>query len=804
MLKNYLKTAFRNLVKYKGYSFINISGLALGIACCLLIMLYVKDEMTFDKFHENGNDTYRVRSTPNFNKLLTMEYVSLPVGPTLKEELPEVINQCRYTKTALDTRLGDKVQSIGKVFYAEPEFLEIFSFPNQYGDALAALSSTSEIVLVEKTAKKLFGEGIALGKKLELNIKGSWKSFSVGAILKDLPSNSSIDFELLLPFQVYLMTENRLSNNSRDWFIMELTFQTFIQTQPNTSIPLLTDKINDLAKQKTAGVPQFVSGYDLQSIYDLHFSESMAATALAGMKKRGDLLYSKILIAIAGLVLFLACINFTNLSLARSLPRAKEIGIRKVVGAKRSQLMGQFLGESILMSTTAFLSGLVLAQLALPFFELATEKEFSTTVISSPIYVLMAFVAVTFAAFLAGMYPALIITKFKTVQALKGNLSDGGRKEWLQKGLIILQFSTAGVLIIGLLAMNRQINFLSNIDRGYDDSNLISVNMGDLSRTNLNDSTKSKGLALVELIRDDLSKVSSISKVSGRGRVNAITPNEGDFENQEKYRSRSDFQYLNILGVTFLEGRSFRSNIPAEGITEIIVNESYARTLANGESIRSVISKNYDGKVIIGIVKDFNLFSPVYEIRPTEFGFNRKYPISTLLVKFEQGELTAAISAIRESWIKFNPNNIFDFELVEESNASQFSEQERWRMIILAASLMALLISCLGLFGLAFISTQRRLKEIGVRKVFGASIHSVVYILSRSFSFLVLMSILVASPIAFYLGNSWLSTFPYRVDMNWDLILIAGFIQAALALATVSYHTIKAAVLNPVKILRYE
>ena len=510
MLTSYLKTAFRNLLKYKGYSIINISGLALGIACCLLIMLYVKDELTFDRFHENGEDIYRVRSFTSFDQAKIVEFVSMPVGPTAKEEIPSIINQTRYVKTGFDVRVGDMTQNLGKAFYVEPEFLEMFNFGSVYGDAKAVLQSTSEIAIVERAAEQIFGKRMAVGESIDLNIKGEWRTYTVGAIIKDLPSNSSIDFEMLIPFETYLRVNNRKSNNVKDWFVLEFTFQTFIQTASDVNIDTLTKQMNELAVRKMVEMPQYAPKFDLQPLHDIHFEKTFTSSWQAGMQETGDKFYSFLLSGIALLILLLACVNFTNLSLARALPRAKEVGVRKVIGAKMHQLVVQFLGEAFLISTIAFFFGLLLAELVLPYFELAAKKEFSQSIIDNPVYILITFIAVTISAFVAGSYPAFVISRLKTVAALKGRFDGASGRGSLQRILIVLQFSIAAVLIIGVLAMNRQINYLINMDRGYDDKSLISVYTGDLSKANLPDSTKSKGQTLLNLLRAELEKTPSI------------------------------------------------------------------------------------------------------------------------------------------------------------------------------------------------------------------------------------------------------------------------------------------------------
>ncbi|OEK04751.1 ABC transporter permease [Roseivirga misakiensis] len=810
MLRSYFKTAFRNLIKHKGYSFINISGLALGIASCLLIMLYVKDELTFDKFHENGENIYRVRSSNQVSDGNFIEFVRLPTGPTAKEELPSVINQSRYTKSAFDIRIGDQVQNQGKVFYAEPEFVEMFTFPSIYGDARAVLKSDSQIALIERAAERIFGDEMAIGKYVDLNIKGEWKTFSVGAVLENPPSNSSIDFEVLVPFQTYLTANDRQSNSIDDWFKLSLTFQTFIQVLPSTDITSLTEEMNAMAKRKMVRMPDYAPEFNLQPIADIHFSKNYAVNHQAGMRKSGNEVYSKILTGIALLILILACINFTNLSLARSLPRAKEIGLRKVIGAKKRQLITQFLGEAFLMSTAAFLLGILIAELALPAFELAAEKEFSISVLSSPIYVLVSFVVVTITAFVAGSYPALVISRFKTVAALKGNYDGISSRGGLQKVLIVFQFAVAGVLIIGVLTMNKQINFLVNMDRGYDDTNLLSISMGDIAKSSVSDTTRNKGQALLDLMRNDLIQVPSVKQVSGaRYGYTMLGLKEKDKKSGESKTIQAhhkiiDADYFKTMEVTLLAGRNFVASDRFSDKKGIIINARYAEYLNLKDSVNGRFNLANARDDIIGIVNNFNLISVTNEIVPTYFSLDKSDRIRELLVKFEPGTLSATLAALEETWTKFNPNNPFDFTLVEESNDSQFAEQKRWQSIILTASLIAICISCLGLFGLAFMSTQRRTKEIGVRKVFGAPVPNIVYILSRGFSALVIISLLIATPVAYYAGGDWLSTFPYRIEMTWDLFLVAGLIQLVIAFLTVSYHAIKTAISDPVKALRYE
>jgi len=813
MIKNYFKTTLRNLIKHKGYSFINISGLAMGIACCLLIILYVKDELTFDRFHKNGENIYRMQSTLTMNdNKQVFNAVGLPAGPTLLEDLPEVVGQVRYMTTGLEVRVGDKEHNEGNVYYAEPEFLETFNFPTKKGDGIETLKNPSEVALTEDAAIRYFGEEDALNQTLELKINDEWKEFTVTSILRDVPSNSSLDFNMLVPFQVYLSANNRQSNNSQDWQRIELSFQTFIVAIPGVVQDSLAAKMNDVRKSRMSGPMADMIGFEIQPLNEVHFDATVSNGS--GMREASNKMYSLLLGGIAFVILMLACINFTNLSVARAIPRAKEIGVRKVVGASRRQLVSQFLSEALFVSIIAFVLGLIVAQLVLPLFEIATEKEFSASIIDNPLYIIIAFIVVIIAAFIAGIYPALMISKFNTVSALKGSVGTVGGKNWLQKILVVIQFTIAAFLVIAVLTMNRQISYLINMDKGYDDKNLIGVNMNYNERRGnggamVEETTPvmGPGERMLNLMKNELSQSPSIDLVTGKSTglmmMMMMSMNEETGENTQvrTYMEKADADFAKAMGMEIIQGRDF--NIE-NGDTErdyILVNQQFATKMNWGDS---VIGKGFGGNTVIGLVKDYNFQSLENEIDPIIINLDMEQPIGEIYVKFQEGTFTESIAAVKAAWEKLNPVAPFDYFLLEERNADQYGEQVRWRSLLITASLIAISISCLGLFGLAYISTQRRTKEIGVRKVLGAPVPRIVFILSRGFSVLVLISFIIASPLAYYGGEKWLSNFPYHIEMEWDMFALAGILTVTIAFLTVSWHAVRTAVSNPVKALRYE
>jgi putative ABC transport system permease protein len=810
MIKNYFKTAFRNLVKYKGYSFINITGLAMGIACCLLIILYVKDELTFDRFHENGENIYRMQTsiTMNDNKQV-FNAVGLPTGPTMKEAIPEILEQVRYRSTAFEVRLGEKVLNEGAGYFTEPQFLEVFNFPATRGNGVSALQSGTELALTEEAAIKYFGTEEAIGETMEVKINGTWKTFSVGAILRDVPSNSTINFNVLVPFQAYLSANNRQSNSANDWGRIELGFQTFIMTTDNIIADSLNAKINKERLARMEGPMAQMIDFEIQPMAEMHWDVSISNGA--GMREGSNRVYSLLLSGIAFVILMLACINFTNLSVARALPRAKEIGVRKVVGAARKQLVSQFLSEALFVSMISFVLGLIIAQLALPVFETATEKEFSVAIIDDPLYVVIAFVVVLLAAFVAGIYPALMISRFNTVSALKGSAAGVGGKNRLQKVLVILQFTIAGFMIIAVITMNRQISHLINADKGYDDSNILSIGLNYDERENEEGQIPGDGERMMKLLKSELAQITSIEYVTGKSRglsmtmMLSINEETGERQQVRTFMERADPDFFKALGMEIIEGRNFDITNGEAERDYIIVNQQFAKKMNWGDSVLGRrFGFNNSQQEVIGMVKDYNFQSLESEIDPIVVNLRKDQPVGEVLIKFKEGTLAESIAAVEAAWKKFNPLVPFEYELLEERNADQYGNQVRWRSILITASLIAISISCLGLFGLAYMATQRRTKEIGVRKVLGAPVPGIVFILSKGFSLLVLISFVIACPLAYYGAEQWLSTFPYRISMEWDMFVIAGLVTMFIAILTVSFHALKTAVSNPVKALRYE
>lgn len=810
MIRNYFKTTLRNLIKHKGYSFINITGLALGIACCLLIILYVKDELTFDRFHKNGENIYRMQSAllMNDNKQV-FNAVGLPTGPTLVEDVPEVVDQVRYTNAILQVRVGENEFNEGNAYYAEPQFLEIFNFPGREGNGVASLESDREVVLTEESAIRYFGQSSAIGETVEIKINNEWKAFTVGAVLRDVPSNSSLDFNLIVPFQAYLTANNRQSNNSQDWQRIELGFQTFIVAAPGIQRDSLMSKVNGIRAQRMSGPMAEMLQFEIQPLHEVHFDPTISNGA--GMREGSNKLYSILLGGIAFVILMLACINFTNLSVARAIPRAKEIGVRKVVGAVKRQLVAQFLSEALFVSMIAFVLGLIIAQLALPAFETVTEKEFSVAIIDDPVYVLIAFAVVITAAFIAGIYPALMISRFNTVSALKGGMAGVGGKNWLQKVLVVLQFTIAGFLIIGVLTMNRQIGYLVNMDKGYDDNNIIGLRLNYDDEMRAEAETEGAGERMMNLLKNELEPNTNIDFVTGKGSgftmtmMLSINEETGERQQVRTYMERADPDFIKAMGMEVIEGRDFnRENGEAER-NYIVVNQQFAQKMNWGDSVLGRrFGFNGNANEVIGMVRDYNFRSLENEIDPIVINLNKSQPIGEVYVKFKEGTLSESLAAVEAAWEKFNPVAPMNHFLLEETNADQYGKQERWRSILVTASLIAISISCLGLFGLAYMAMQRRTKEIGVRKVLGAPVPKIVYILSKGFSLLVLVAMVIACPLAYFGAEEWLSTFPYRIQMSWDMYLIAAAVTLLIAVLTISFHAVKTAVANPVKALRYE
>lgn len=792
MVKNYIKVALRNFVKHKGYTFINVTGLAMGIACCLLIFLYVKDEFTYDQYHGKQDRIFRIVGEFNFSGTLYRSGGSTyPEAGAYLEEIPQVEAIVRVDDDNGIIQKGDDyIQETG-VAYADPDIFEVFDFEVVEGTTNGAFSKLNQVVLTREMAMKLYDRTEVIGESLRLNLGSELETFYVTAVIENHPSNSSFDFNILCSWQ---QRESQLSdyalNSWENTRINSYLLLTNASEKETVVAQMRKVRKNHTSERENGGLTLINS---LQALRDIHLATSIDS----GRASRAtvDPIYSYILSAIALVILVVGCINFTNLSLARSLPRVKEVGVRKVLGAKRKQLAAQFLSETLLLCLVAFVFGLVLSEMVLPVFGELTGKSFHKGVTSDPQLMFFCLLLVLFTAFLSGFYPSFVVSRFNPISSLKGKT--GIRKSSLiAKSLLVLQFTIAAVLIVGTLTMNQQINFMIHKDLGYNDANLIRIDAGSTGIKNL-----------TGLIKNRLSQNPNIVAVAAADDYKTFVPARfGETEFITVYNEVDD-QYLELIETKLVKGRLLKkqSDLYISGndtLENVLVNEAYVQK-AGLEDILHKVTSRYR---IVGVLKDFHYEAVDASIKPLMILRNNQTNPSfvNIFVKYKQVYLPRIESDLKDVWEELAPYRPFESAFVKEANTRRYEATMRWKRIITYASALAIAISIMGLFGLAQLATQQRIKEIGIRKVLGASLSQIVVLLNTNFSLLVLVSVVISTPIAYYGIDQWLQNFAYAIDITWPLFLIPGLITFTIAFVTVSLQSLRHASANPVDSLRYE
>lgn len=787
MLKNYFKIAFRNLWKRKGYSFINIIGLTTGMASAMLILLWIQNEMSFDRFYKKSDRLYTMYNRDKFNgEMWAWNSTPKIMAPTVKHDYPEVEDAVRFNNITFLATVGEKKLNVRGAF-TDSGFLNMFSFPLLSGNPTIALAGNYNIVLTQKFAKKLFGNDDAMGKTVLID---SNANFTVTGVLKDLPSNTSFNFEYLLPWAFM----NKLGWDDQYWG--NNSVQTYVLLKPNASQASFDKKVKNITISHSDQSEQV-------------FSYPISRQHLYGKNDNGKLVAGQIetvrlFAIIAAFILLIACINFMNLSTARSEKRAKEVGIRKVSGALRGSLIAQFMGESILLSAIAFIFALIAVQLSLSAFGQLVGKELFIDY-GNFLYWLFAIGFILFTGFIAGSYPAFYLSSFKPVAVLKGTFKKMNALVTPRKVLVVLQFTFAIILIISTIIIEHQIQYAQNRDAGYNRNNLVyAFTQGDVNKNYL-------------LIKDDLLKSGAVTSVTKS--ANPITQRwsdswgyswEGSTESDKKLdftRLGSDADFIKTIGVKLKEGRDIDIyNFPTDS-TAMMLNETAVKQmhLKNpvGQIVRSGGTQNFH---VVGVVKDFILESPFEKnVNPMMILGPAGDFFQVMHMKLNAANPTAAnIAKLEKIFKQYNPQYPFEYVFADESYANKFKEQQRTGTLATLFACLTIFISCLGLFGLATYMAENRIKEIGVRKVLGASVFSITSLLSRDFLALVIISLVIASPVAWWAMDKWLQNYSYHVAIEWWVFAGAGILSILIAIATVSYQSVKAAVANPVKSLRTE
>lgn len=798
MLKNLVVVTWRNLTRNKVYSAINIIGLATAIAACIVIFLFVFYENSFDSMHHRN--LYRLNGVEKNADTKTSEKyggTEFSTAPTLKDEFSEVVNYTRvddYSQYEMTYR--EKRVFFPQIFFVDTSFLHLFDFPLLSGDRRTALQKPNSIVLTASAARKLFGNEDPIGKTVS-HFGEDTLLFTVTGVLKDVPGNSQLQFEALQSINTIYKPE---------WMTHGHYVTTYVEIAPHADVAALEKKFPSyLKKYRMSGSQQLSYDLFLLPLKDIHANAVDIDDEQVNFQKF-DKRYTYILILIGLLVLLIASINFMNLSTARSAERGKEVGIRKSIGASRLQLGIQFLGESVTMALIALVIALGLVNLLLPYVDKLSGRDLRPLLLSHPGLLVAVFLGTILLGLLSGLYPAIYLSSFQPVKVLKGVADFGKTKGTFRNILVVGQFASAIFLVIATIFVFRQLNYMETQDPGFDRDQIITVKLRD-------NNARKFGLLKQELLANPL--VTGVTGAFAQLGSPLVTLGVGFYSGDAPLRVLFtpclwvDPSYLTVYKIPLLAGRSF-SNAKSANANEFVINEMLARELLKdrpGKPLSSVIGKHFGGDTlgsIIGICKDFNFNSLHYKIEPMFMMVQTGGMWGTMSVKISGRQARPAIAFIETAWKKVFPEYPFEFQFLDDHYRELYKTDEQVSEIVAIMAGLAILISCLGLFGLASFSTEKRTKEIGIRKILGASVKDVVFLLSKNFVRLVLIANLIAWPLAWLALHRWIQDYAYRIPISWWVFALAGMAALLIALGTVSFLTIKAAMSNPVKSLRTE
>ena len=813
MIKNYLKIALRNLFKNKVDSAISIVGLSVGITCCILLLVYTRMELTYDEFHEDRDQVYRLTNTSVYNPEIGEQgflSFSYPLASEVESAFPQVEHVVRMTKEVVQIQIADKRVN-EEVIFADEGFFDVFTFPLQQGGQATALKAPNNVVISQRMADRLFDQGQIIGESISFFMNGEEYVYQVAGVAVNPPNNSSLKFDILFPMEAYFNTlrkgDREIYRNTYSVGFVEI----WLKMKEGVSIDGMEASLPGFARTHLERqVEQTKLKLGLQPFSTAYFDEFFTSYLFEG----GNRSYSLILGGIAIVILLIAGINFMSLTLGRSTSRVQEIGIRITNGATRKQITRQFVGEAFITCTFSFLLAIVLTELLLPFFQQMTQKPIAQTIFYDPIIWLSFGAIVVLLTLITGGYPAIVIPR----QTNLGTLSMGRvaqRVPLLVKTLIVVQFGLSITFMLVAFTMQKQLNYVLNQDLGYSSENVIAIAVNENS-IQKNEKAKEFVRRARQLANVQQATVSrgSFSQNVEYGMLSTITSyttkdGEGLMVNIES----GDTFYTDLFGFEFKEGRGFS---PEDNTSQkrLIVNERFVKESGIENPIGHTISdKNnswnsaFNDHTIIGVIEDYNfksLFSPITPLAISHIDTEEYLTIGTIYVRLHQASEQEAIAELNNIW-----GNVFEFEefnysYLDELERQQYAKETRWNLIMKAASAISVLLACFGLFGLISLAAQKRTQEIGIRKVMGATITHIVTLLSKDFIFLVGIGFLIASPLAWYIISEWLADFVYKIEVGVDLFLIVGSMAVVLALMSVSWQSIKAATANPVDSLRSE
>lgn len=801
MFKNYYKVAVRNILKYKLFSAINILGMTIGITSCLMIILYVTHELSYDKFHADADRIYQVGLNGKIGgQDIRVSNTCPPMAEALVADVPEVDAATRIVQMYQPVvRNGEKIFTEEKVFFADSNFFEFFSYKLKKGEIKTALKEPNTVVLTEIMAKKYFGEENPMGGLLVMGSEN--KTFKVTGIAETPPTNSHFSYNILV---------SAVSNDNLKAGIWLNNFMfTYFKTKPNTSIDQVESKFIPLVEKYIGTeIEKFMGtslkqmqeaggayGYHATNIKDIH----LHSTSQGDIEPGGNIMYVYFFSGIGLFILIIACINFMNLSTARSAGRAKEVGLRKALGSLRGQMIGQFIAESILYSLLAVILALIACYYLLPSFNLLSGKELGMEIFRTPLFIVGIIGLVLFVGVVAGSYPAFYLTSFSAVEVLKGKVRAGAKSKGIRSFLVVFQFGLSIFLIIFTVVVFQQIQFMQKKNLGIDKNNVLI-----LGNTNRLGNNK-------EAFRNGLAQLTGISKISYTNNtfpgVNNTTVFKTGGSEQDHIMGvyYADYDHQDVLKFELKDGRYFSNEYATDSLA-ILLNEAAAREFGFTNPIGEEVLYNDNGSTfkkykVVGVIKDFNFESFKDQVRPLSILLTQNS--SNLLVRYE-GDPAEVIKNVEKLWRQNASSEPFEYTFLDESFDRLFRAEQRMGKLFSVFSSLAIFIACLGLFALAAFTTEQRTKEIGVRKSMGASVFNLSILLSKEFTKLVVIAFIPAAILAWYVSDTWLNSFAYRIDINPLVFVLSGIAAIVIAWLTVSYQSIKAATANPVNSLRYE
>lgn len=797
MLKNLLTIAVRSILKDKTYSLLNILGLTIGITCSLFLLLYILDEVSYDRYHANAENVYRVVSNiKEPDNAFTWAVAQTPLADELKDNYPEVVNAVRFFGMNRNMyKNGDKQFYEDDFYLTDSTAFDMFTYTFLAGDPATALDEPFSVVLTESIAKKYFGDEPALGQTLQ---NQQDESFKVTGVIRDVPLNSHFIFDALI------------SRSTRPQVTQQVSWggfgvYTYIQLPPGYDPARMNTAFEKILKERVNPIFEPVGikiNYELQRITDIHLHSKIQDEAESG----GDISYIYIFSAVAAFMLIIACINYMNLATARSTNRAKEVGVRKVMGSQRAQLIYQFITESTVLAVAALVLSLVLIYALLPAFnELANKQLPFNHILQVPVLLSLVGIVVLVGV-VGGSYPAFYLSGFNPVTVLKGKLAAKGGSVLLRKGLVVLQFGISVFMLISTLIVYNQLQYMRNKDLGFDKAHIVRL---DLSRQ-----TIANAPVLVERLKQmpDIQSVGRANASPGQGigkLLMQVDDNDGKLVDRGVDLYVADYDFVSTMGMSIVEGRDFSRDVPADTTFAVLVNEAMVKRMAwtNPIGKRFIFGGGPSGpteRKVIGVIKDYHQNSLYDEIEPLIIlrGDNLNY----VFVKTSAGDVRQSLATIEKVWKDVYPNNPFEYNFLDQDFNSQYKADEKRSTIFTGFSALTIVIACLGLLGLAAFTTAQRTKEIGVRKVIGASVSGLVVLVSREFFLLVGIGLVLAIPVAWYFTSSWLQNFAYRIELGaqWPTFLLSALLALLITMITVGYHVVRSAVANPVKSLRTE